>query len=633
MSRAVVVLDYAAPVEIAAVLLALAVTVLVGASLSTRIGVPAPLLLVLIGVLGSYLPHVPAIELSPEIVLVGLLPPLLYTAAIQTSLVEFTANRGAILALSIGLVVATTVVVAIVTHALIPGLGWPAAFAIGAVVAPPDAVAATAVGRRIGLPRRVVTILEGESLFNDATALVALRTAVAAIGGGVAAGHVALDFAIAAGGGVLAGLLVFVVVARVRRLITDPVLDTAVSLLTPFAAYLLAETIEASGVISVVVAGLLLGHKAPIIQTARSRVTERTTWATIAFLLENAVFLLIGLQAQQVLAAVGSSELGITRVLLVCLATLATVVIVRLAWIFGSRPFLGQRRRNRALPPRQALLVGWAGMRGVVTLAAAYIIPTSTPHREVLLVIAFTVVAGTLFVQGLTLPWLTRTLRVPAPDPRSDALARATLLHQAEQAGLRRLDEVEDAGGHDPDDEGIGTMIRTRVEQRTFAAWEQLGTRSGAESPSERYTRLRQEMIGAERAEVLRRRTEGDLPSEVVQEVLGMLDVEETMLESAWTAHNPPGDHAAPVGTGGCSDLDAHARVEMPPGESCEACLREGTRWVALRRCLTCGEVACCDSSVARHASAHYRTTAHPVVQSAEPGELWRWCFVHEQTG
>lgn len=617
--------------ETAITLVGLAVVVLAGSALSERLRVPAPLLLVVVGVVGSYLPHVPVIELGPEIVLLGLLPPLLYAAAIQTSLVDFTANRGAILALSVGLVVATTVTVAVAVEALLPGLGWPAAFAIGAVVAPPDAVAATAVARRIGLPRRVVTILEGESLFNDATALVALRTAVAAIGGGVVAGHVALDFAVAAGGGLLVGLLVFVVVAKVRRLITDPVLDTAVSFVTPFAAYLVAEEIEASGVIAVVVAGLLLGHKAPLIQTAQSRITERVTWSTIAFVLENAVFLLIGLQAQALLDEVRSSELGLGRVAVVCLVTLAVVVLTRVAWVFASRILLTSRRRESALPPRQALLVGWAGMRGVVTLAAAYIIPTSTPHHSVLLVIAFTTVAGTLLLQGLTLPWLTRALRVPSPDPAEDALARAGLLEQAGRAGLERLEELE---VEDPDDgRDVAGFLRTRVDQRAFAAWERLGTREGAESPSERYARLRSEMLQAERARVLEVRSEGVVPSEVVREVLGMLDVEESMIDRG----NPERQSlraGAPVsGLGGCPDLEEHPAVAGEPARGCDGCHDGGPAWVALRRCLSCGYVGCCDSSVGQHATKHFHETLHPVMQSAEPGETWRWCYVHHTTG
>ncbi|MDT0188633.1 sodium:proton antiporter, partial [Microbacterium sp. ARD31] len=421
--------------ELALLLVSMAAVVLAATAVSERLHVPAPLILVLVGAAASYVPGVPTIHLESEVVLLGLLPPLLYAAAIQTSLVDFNANRGTILRLSVLLVVVTSLAVAAVVEWLVPDLGWAAAIAIGAVVAPPDAVAATAVARRIGLPRRVVTILEGESLLNDATALVTLRTAVAALSGGVALAEVGIDFVRAAGGGVLIGVAFFLLVAWLRKRITDPLMDTAISFLTPFAAFVAAEEIHASGVISVVVAGLLLGHKAPIIQTAQSRITERITWRTVAFVLENTVFLLIGLQLDWILEDVSESTLSTGRIALVCLATLATVIVVRLVYMYVTWVL----RRSNPIPPAWTFLIGWAGMRGVVTLAAAFVIPEDAPHREVLLLVAFTVVAGTLFLQGLSLPLMTRLLDVPPPDPAEDALARAALLQQAADAGLAKL--------------------------------------------------------------------------------------------------------------------------------------------------------------------------------------------------
>src|SRR4051794_1100571 len=243
-------------------------TVIVVAGICSKLDLPSPLVLIAVGVIGSYLPFVPDVALQPEVVLFGLLPPLLYAAAIQTSLVDFNANRRSILLLSVGLVAFTTAGVAVLVHDLLPDIGWAASFAIGAVVAPPDAVAATTIGRRIGLPRRLVTILEGESLLNDATALVALRTAIVAMSGGVEAMRVGLDFLVASVGGVAIGVAVSMLVARLRKLITDPVLGTAISFVVPFGTYIIAEAIHSSGVIAVVVAGLLLGHKAPIVQTA-----------------------------------------------------------------------------------------------------------------------------------------------------------------------------------------------------------------------------------------------------------------------------------------------------------------------------------------------------------------------------
>ncbi|EON25412.1 Na+/H+ antiporter [Nocardioides sp. CF8] len=625
--------------EIALFLVALVVVVLAGAALAGRLEVPAPLLLIAVGVGGTYLPFVPEIHLEPEIVLLGLLPPLLYAAAIQTSLVDFNANRRAILLLSIGLVVFTTFGVGAVVHLIVPSISWPVAIAVGAVVAPPDAVAATAIARRIGLPRRVVTILEGESLLNDATALVSLRTAIAAASLGVNALDVGVDFLRASVGGAALGFLVFVVVAKLRKLVTDPLMDTAISLVTPFAAYLLAEELHSSGVISVVVAGLLLGHKAPIIQTAQSRIAERINWRTIAFLLENTVFLLIGLQARWILEGVADSAIAPARIAAVCAAALLATIVLRLVWVFAARYALVRPGLDPATghaPPWQyTFVLGWAGMRGVVTLAAAFVIPETTEHREVLLLIAFTVVAGTLFIQGLSLPWVARRLRVPSPDPLDDALARAALLQQASKAGFAALEELD----HD-DPHGVADLIRQRVDQRNFAAWEQLSTTPGQESPSDLYARARLAMIEAERAKVLEIRSTGTVASEVVRDVLSILDVEESMLDIAATADDEEAPRARRVPTGSsCEHLDAAGHAPVAPvasvddGLVCQQCVELGSHWVSLRRCLACGNVACCDSSPHQHATEHFHDTTHPVMQSAQPGEAWRWCFVHHLTG
>ena len=615
--------------DLVTTLVALVATVLATTALCNRFDLSAPLVLIVVGIVGSFLPFVPDVHLHPEVVLLGLLPPLLYAASLQTSLVDFNANRRPILLLSVGLVAFTTVGVAVLVHALVDDLGWAGAFAIGAVVAPPDAIAASAIGRRIGLPRRIVTILEGESLLNDATALVALRTAL----GSIVAWHLMLrDFALAAGGGVLVGLAFFVGIALIRKHVTDPVLDSGLSFVTPFAAYIAAEEINASGVISVVVAGLLLGHKAPVIQVAQSRIAERMNWRSIAFLLEGGVFLLIGLQARSIIRDAGADDLGGRRIAVICALVLVAVVVLRLVWVFTSRYVLlrpGPDETGQVPPWTYTFLIGWAGMRGVVTLAAAFVIPADMAHREVLLLIAFTVTAGTLFLQGLSLPWFARRLRVPSPDPGADALARANLLHQASQAGLTALDELEEEDPHD-----VSTTIRERVRRRDYAAWERVNATS-AETPSEIYARRRRVMIDAERRRVLEIRSTGSVPHDVVAEVLAMLDVEESMLDYS------EGERArvrASVGSmsrdGGCEDLRT-ARADTTPNTPgvCEECVRDGTQWVHLRLCLACGHVGCCDSSPQRHATAHFHESAHPVVRSAEPGEDWRWCYVHELTG
>ncbi|HEX5086864.1 MAG TPA: Na+/H+ antiporter [Nocardioides sp.] len=620
-------------VEITALLCGLAVGVLVCTWVSEKIDVPAPFLLILVGIAGSYIPFVPDVELSEEIVLFGLLPPLLYAAAQGTSLVDFRANRRAILLLSVGLVAFTALGVGWVAHALLPGISWSIAIAIGAVVAPPDAVAATAIGRRIGLPRRIVTILEGESLLNDATALVALGTALAvADGDGFSPGKVGLDFLLAAGGGVLVGLVAYKVVAVFRRHLDDPVLDSALSLVVPFAAYAIGEEVHASGVIAVVVAGLLLGHKAPILQTAQSRIAERLNWRTIAFVLENTVFLLIGLQARSIVQGAGNGELSWGRIIAVCAATLVGCIVLRLAWVFPARylivrpgpdPLTGRR------PPWTfTFVLGWAGMRGVVTLAAAFVIPEDTRYREVLLLMAFTVVAGTLLLQGTTLPWIARRLRVPGPDPAEDALARATLLQQASKAALHRLEELE----YD-DSQGVVDLIRQRLDQRNFAAWERLSTVADREAPSDLYARIRLSLLDAERTKVLKIRETGKVDSEVVADVLALLDVEESMLDVATAEREELQEYSKVRRTGySCADLDHYRVVETTPDPVCQRCLDEGLEWVSMRQCLECGNLACCDSSIGQHATKHFHETTHPVMETAEPGENWRWCFVHHTT-
>jgi monovalent cation/hydrogen antiporter len=304
--------------------------------------------------------------------------------------------------------------------------------------------------------------------------------------------------------------------------------------------------------------------------------------------------------------------------------------VLRLAWMFAARYALVRPGRDRVRPPwSYSFLLGWAGMRGVVTLAAAFVIPTPTQHREVLLMIAFTVVAGTLLIQGLTLPVFARWLRVPSPDPLDDALARATLLQQASKAGLDELERLE----YD-DKTGVCELIRQRLDQRNYAAWERLSTTEGEESPAALYYRIRMHMIDAERRRILEIRKSGTVASEVIADVLAMLDVEESMLDNAEQERDETASYATRRWTTGdvCADLERFPVVGDEPGTYCQACLDEGTPWVSLRRCLECGNVACCDSSPRQHATAHFHDSGHPVMQSAEAGEDWRWCYVHHLT-
>lgn len=607
------------------------VTVLAVTTLCRRTGFSAPLALILVGLLGSYLPFVHEPQLSPELIIVGALPPLLYASAVTTSLVDFRRNISAIGWLSVGLVLFTTAGVGAVVHQML-GIGWAASLAIGAVVAPPDAVAATAVARSIGLPRRVVTVLEGESLVNDATALVTLRTAIAAMGASVAVGGVLVDFVLAVAVAVAVGLLVAKVIGLCFKWLEDPLTSTALSLMAPFAAYVPAEELHGSGVLAVVVAGLVLGNKSPRIQSGQARLTQRINWSTIQFLLENSVFLLIGLQVRQVVDDARGTDLGWGQVLAVCLAVLATVMVLRVVWIFATRVLVHIGPRQQTTPARESLITSWAGMRGVVTLAAALTLPESTPYRSVLILVAMAVTLGTLLIQGLTLPALARRAGVFGPDPREDTLQEATIYQHAVAAG-----QASAAAAARPGDEETLERIREQGERRINSVWERLGRpEEEVETPSESWRRLRAAAIAGERAEVLRLRDAGEAEHEVLNRVLGALDMEEASIlkfnEAAEKLRNSPLRPQLPDAP--CEHLAAApCSVEPTTAGYCPECREQGTDPVHLRLCLTCGHVGCCDSSVGRHGTAHHEQTGHPVMRSIEPGENWRWCFVDEVLG
>jgi CPA1 family monovalent cation:H+ antiporter len=618
--------------HIALVVLGLVTVVGFVAAGARRIGASEPLLLVVVGVVLSFVPGVPHIELEPDLVLVGLLPPLLYAAAIRTSLVDFRTNKRPIVLLSVGLVAFSTVAVGLVTYWTLPGISLAAALALGAVIAPPDAVAATTVVKRVGIPRRLESILEGESLLNDATALVALNTALAALTASVSPVHVGLDFLRAAGGGVLIGLLAAFVLAAVRKHIVDPVLDTTLSFAAPWVAFLPAQQAGASGVLAVVVTGLYLGHGAPRLQTAASRIAENTNWRTVQFVLENVVFLLIGLQLRTLLDAVEHDRMPRLQIVGICAAVLGATAVARIVWVYGSVGVI-KLFGGTTWPARISAVVSWAGMRGVVTLAAVFLIPADTPHAATLRLAAFTVVAGTLLVQGLTLPWLVRRLGLTGPDAAEDALQAAGLVTNAAKAGLAVLEEIRS----DDDPPEVLDELRQRAEQRPNRVWEQLGrAQSELEPPGAAYRRLRMQMLAAERSSILEARDQGLYDNTVLRSALTAIDLEESLLDRIEDASARVEDELTTDGhrAGDCEHLreSSHVAVAQTP-EGCAECLRDGLRWVHLRLCLACGHVGCCDSSVGKHAAAHFRESEHPVMRSIEPGEGWRWCYVDELLG
>ncbi|WP_285114633.1 cation:proton antiporter [Leifsonia sp. fls2-241-R2A-40a] len=499
--------------------------------LSRRVGWSAPVALVFVGAAASFIPGVPQVALEPEVVLFGLLPPLLFAAAIQTSIVDVRARRDGILLLSVGLVAFTVVVVGFATFLVVPAITLAAAFAFGAVVAPTDTVAVKAVAGRGGLPRRLVTVLEGESLLNDATALVALNASIAAIVSVVNPIAVGTDFILAVVVGVGVGLLVGVLLAAIRKQLRSPVLDTSLALVTPYLAFIPAQLFHGSGVLAVVVAGLYLGYRSPTIQTAEARIAETINWRTVSFLLENAVFLFIGLELRSILSAAFTSGITIPQTIVISIVVLLTIFLARFLWMVGTTSLYryGPRRlRERGWSWPTGIAVSFAGIRGVVTLAAVFLLPAATPHREFLQFLAFVVVVGTL-LEGLALPWVIRRLHLPPPDFAQEASEMQRLLAEAQSAGLEHL-ESQVTGGEDD-----RVIERLRINALFLSdALENPAPEDGPDLPLE-YRKLRRTMIVAERQAVLEARAEGRYQEPAVRSVLAFLDAEESALKAGGT--------------------------------------------------------------------------------------------------
>jgi Na+/H+ antiporter len=499
-----------------------------------RHGLPAPLVLVVAGLLVSRVPGVVEVTFDPDVVMLLVLTPLLYSAGLGSSYVGIRANLRPIGLLAIGLVAFTTLVVGLVAWWLVPGLTLPAALVLGAVVAPPDAVSALSVGRRLGLPRRVMTILGGESLINDATALTLFRVFIAAAAGTGATvlGGVGM-FVLAAVGGTAVGLAVGWVVHRVRTRLDDPLVESALGLLVPFGVYLLAEGLHGSGVLAVVVAGIYLGYRAPETGYA-TRLQDQAVWQAIDTILESVVFALIGLQLTAVAREAGAGWELIGYGLVVT----AAVVLARPIWVFPAtylpRVLFRGIRRNDPVPSwRVPAVIAWSGMRGAVTLAAAFIIPAAVPGRERLVFLAFFVTVATLLLHGLTLPTVIRWLGVRETTSTADVLAEAQAQQAAAQAATARLDEL--VADH-PDDSPAGhaaMKLRRLTQMRANSAWEQLGRPESetGEAPSTMYRRLRREMLTISREEFVARRDAGDIDDDVLRRVIHELDLEEAVLD------------------------------------------------------------------------------------------------------
>jgi monovalent cation/hydrogen antiporter len=503
------------------------------------LGIPYPIVFVLGAIPLGYVPGVPHVELDPDLVLVIFLPPLLYVAAFFADLRALRADARALSLTSIGLVLATTCAVAVVGHELID-LPWAVAFALGAIVSPTDPVAATAIARQLGVPRRLVALIEGESLVNDSSALIAYRVAVAAaVGGSFSLFDASVDFVVAVVGGIAIGLVVGAAIAEVRRRLDDIPVEITISIFSGFAGYLPAEAVGVSGVLAAVTTGIYLGWLAPQISTAQMRIQGFAVWELIVFLLNSILFVLIGLQLPGILDEVSGIEVGTLAGY--ALATIAVVVGMRFLWTF-TIPYLvraldrrpSQVSRRIGAAPR--VVVAWAGMRGAVSLAAALALPLETdagtpfPERDLVIFLAYCVVLFTVVVQGLTLPALIRRLGVLDDGTEEEAEEQAARIAAAE-AALEALDGLaEEEWTRDDTIERMRGLYGFR--RRRFATLRgDLEDEDGIVDRSLAYQRVMHDVIEAQRAAIVQMRNEGQISADVMRRVERDLDLEETRLE------------------------------------------------------------------------------------------------------
>jgi CPA1 family monovalent cation:H+ antiporter len=519
-------------------LLALFVAVAALLCLAPISRIPYPILLVLGGLALGFVPGLPNVELRPDVVLVAILPPLLYYAAFSTSLRDLRANARPIALLSLGLVTATTVGVAAIAHAAIAGLPWSSAFVLGAVVSPTDPIAATSVAGRLGVPRRLISIIEGESLVNDASALVLYRFAVIAVTTGTfSLWHAGLRFVVNVAGGLAIGLAVGYVVRRVRRQLNHSPVEITLALLTGYFAYLPADAAGVSAVVAVVTAGVYVGWYTPELTTVETRLQGGAFWEILAFLLNSLLFVLVGLQLPHILdelAGRTSAELALDALLVS-----AAVIVIRAVWIFPAtylpRWMFRRIRERDPYPPWQApALLAWTGMRGALSLAAALALPLTTkggepfPGRNLIVFLTFTVILATLVVQGLTIPAVVRLLGLE--DDRIGEREEAKARIHAADAALERLEELveEDWVREDTAERMRGSY---GFRRNRFAARFDDGDDGEIEERSANYQRLRRELLEAERRALVQLRNEGRINDEVMRKVERDLDLEDSRLD------------------------------------------------------------------------------------------------------
>jgi monovalent cation/hydrogen antiporter len=518
-------------VDVLTTVLAVLVVIAILFEIAQRVGVPYPTLIVLGGLGLAFIPGRPHIVLEPDLVLLVFLPPLLFSAAVGTPLRDLRANLAPIARLSIGLVLFTMAIVAVVAQAAIPGLGWAAALTLGAIVAPTDALAATTVFRRLGVPRVVMTLIEGEGLLNDATALIAYRAAVvAAVSGSFVLSETLAGFVIAALGGIVIGAIVGRVAGEILRRLDDPPVEVAISLVIPFAAYLPADRFGLSGVLAAVAAGLVIGRRLGTILTPSSRVLWLSTWKMVGFILNGFVFVLIGLQLPEILVGLGTRSAA--HILGLVLLVSGAVVAARFVWVYAASLLPGSPRRVLArrdprLAWRLTFVVSWAGLRGAVSLAAALALPADFPERNLILLLTFAVILITLVGQGLTLPLVLRRVGWDGSEPDGDEATAARAA--AYQAGL---DEVERARPNWPTHQPLLDRLESGLRDRG----QHLATEDPDETEERRQERVEHEeiqrtIIAAQREAVIELRDRGEINDQTLRTIERELDLEELRME------------------------------------------------------------------------------------------------------
>ena len=511
--------------EIQLALLLVAVVIMLTA-VSRRLGASTAIVMVVGGLVLSFVPGIPKVVLAPELVFFGFLPPLLFAGGYFTSIREFKANLRPIILLAVGLVLFTATLVALVVHTFIPSLGWEGAFALGGIVSPPDAVAATAIFQRLGVPRRIVTVLEGESLVNDATALVIYRFAVAAAAAGAfSLLDASMAFVWVLAGGIFVGMAIGWLIDQLSKRLADVAMFTATGLVAPYAAYLPAESLGVSGVLAAVVAGVWARH-AMRHASSDTRIVSAAVWQIWLFLLNGLVFFLLGLQLPEVVRSVPFTGTTIA----IALAVVFAVVFGRLVWVFPAtyipRLIPAVRRVDPPPPWRAVVIVGWSGLRGVVSLAAAHALPQSFPGRDLILFLTFTVILATLVGQGLTLPGLIRVLGVAADGGVAHAESHARVL--TAEAALARLDELATQWpGHLP----LIETLRSQYQHRTSHAELHDSEPGAAETELLEHTQIRREAIEAERRAAFDLHERGVIDDGVLRRIERDLDLEELRTE------------------------------------------------------------------------------------------------------